>query len=136
MNKTIYHATERLKKHFTIRNMCMGVLIVFCVLEVHAIFSEVKTTSNIEDSYIQYKNGKIVRVADQITVDEIQPWMTFNYVTVVFKLPPLYLKTALGITDQRYPNIQIGRYAKLNNIDSTLLIKKIQQAIVVSTQNK
>jgi hypothetical protein len=45
-----------------------------------------------------------------LTVNAIQPWMTFNYLNVVFNLPVQYLQTTLSITDPHYPNIRIGSY--------------------------
>src|SRR4051812_12432281 len=37
-------------------------------------------------------------------VQLIQPWMTFDYIDVVFNVPPDYLKTKLSITDPHYPH--------------------------------
>ncbi|MGC9605252.1 MAG: hypothetical protein ABSF56_00620 [Minisyncoccia bacterium] len=44
----------------------------------------------------------------------IEPWMTFDYVSVSFKVPALYLMTALGISSSTagYPNLTLGRYAR------------------------
>lgn len=39
--------------------------------------------------------------------EEIQPWMTFDYLNKTFNLPEDYLKVSLNITDKSYPNITI-----------------------------
>lgn len=59
----------------------------------------------------------------------IEPWMTFQYVNQIFELPEDYLFTELLIKDQRYPNLEIRRYAKENNIVPSLLINQIIVAI-------
>ena len=62
-------------------------------------------------------------------INGINTWMTFDYVNVVFKLPPNYLKDGLAITDSRYPNIRIDRYAKEKGENKLQLLFKIQQLI-------
>ena len=42
----------------------------------------------------------------------IRPWMTFDYINTIFKLPKDYLKTELGITDNRYPRLSINQSAR------------------------
>ncbi len=61
--------------------------------------------------------------------DVIKPWMTFDYVNFLFRLPSGYLKDRLGITDPRYPNIRIDQYAKHHNINGLLFLQNVQQAI-------
>jgi hypothetical protein len=41
-------------------------------------------------------------------VNVIQSWMTFDYVNHIFALPPDMLKTALSITDPRYPRMPVA----------------------------
>ena len=134
MNKTISHFYGWIEKHVNLRKLLIIILVVFCVLEVHSIFSEIKSTYTADDSYVQYRHGKIMRVPDMPTVNDIAPWMTFNYINFVFKLPPEYLKNTLTISDARYPNIQIRTYAKINQIDQVLLIEKIKEAIIASVK--
>jgi len=50
-----------------------------------------------------------VRAPSIAEVDSIQGWMTFSYINKVFHLPADYLKTNLGITDGKYPNVTIGK---------------------------
>ena len=134
MNKTISHFYGWIEKHVNLRKLLIIILVVFCVLEVHSIFSEIKSSYTVNDSYVQYRYGKIMRVPDVPTVNDIAPWMTFNYINFVFKLSPDYLKNTLTISDTRYPNIQIRTYAKTNKIDQVLLIEKIKEAIIASVK--
>ncbi len=59
----------------------------------------------------------------------IGSWMTFNYLNVVFKLPPDYLRQQLAITDNRYPNVSIDAYSRRNHLDSQAVLLSIQKAI-------
>jgi hypothetical protein len=71
---------------------------------------------------------KILPLQDhQLQINDIQPWMTFDYVNVVFKLPKNYLKDILGISDQRYPNLRIDTYSKETNFNKPLLLQTIKK---------
>ncbi len=66
-------------------------------------------------------------------VDLIAPWMTFDYVSVSFKVPSSYLMASLGIPSSTagYPNITIGRYARSIATSSTAFTIEVQNAIKV-----
>jgi hypothetical protein len=68
-------------------------------------------------------------VAKRPSVTAIQPWMTFDYVNVVYKLPKNYMKDILGVNDTRYPNIRIDAYAEQSSIDTDLLLTTIRTYI-------
>lgn len=69
------------------------------------------------------------RIYHSVTVDTIGTWMTFNYLNVVFKLPPTYLQNSLAITDKQYPNVRIDTYIKRHGLSSTAFLAGIRQAI-------
>ena len=62
-------------------------------------------------------------------VSDIQLWMTFDYLNKVFGLPQNYLKQSMNIQDGRYPNLQLNRYAELNNINAQEFIKSVRSAV-------
>ncbi|NVN96578.1 MAG: hypothetical protein HXX18_15010 [Bacteroidetes bacterium] len=66
----------------------------------------------------------------ELDIKNIKPWMTFNYLNVIFKLNPLYLKNALNITDFKYPNIRIDKYARKKNINPQLYVEDIKNLII------
>jgi hypothetical protein len=70
-----------------------------------------------------------LKTADAPSVDSIQPWMTFDYVNVVYKLPTNYLKQILGISNSKYPNVRIDTYGKQSGIDQTLLLTTIKKYV-------
>jgi len=67
--------------------------------------------------------------AQKITPDQIRGWMTFRYVNLEFNLPSGYLKSALKITDSRYPNLSLDSLAKQQNISSASLIAKTVNSV-------
>ncbi len=62
--------------------------------------------------------------------DQIQSWMTFSYIDYIFNLPPDYLSKSLNINDSKYPNLGIRQYAKLNNLDSAVFLKQVQDSVI------
>ena len=75
-------------------------------------------------------NGHPTRLHRPITISDIRIWMTFDYLNVIFKLDPLYLKNTLIITDSKYPNISIEAYARHNRINPQVLLHNIGQIII------
>ena len=77
-------------------------------------------------SYLTNRHRRLVGVAD---VAYIAPWMTFDYITKIFKLPSTYLQQNLQINDSKYPLITLAQYAKKNNTNTGLLIENIQNVV-------
>ncbi|MCX6712150.1 MAG: hypothetical protein NT041_00475 [Candidatus Vogelbacteria bacterium] len=59
----------------------------------------------------------------------IQPWLTFDYINFVFRLPPNYLAGKLPVPDSRYPNISIEKYADRHNLDQKQFLTDLKAAI-------
>lgn len=61
----------------------------------------------------------------------IAPWMTFDYISVSYKVPVPYLTMALQISSstQGYPNITISRYARTIATSSAAFAKEVQDAV-------
>ena len=62
-------------------------------------------------------------------VNNIAPWMTFDFITRIFHLPSAYLQNALQITDVKYPNISLGTYARAHAIDSASFLAHVQAEV-------
>lgn len=65
----------------------------------------------------------------KIAVAEIQTWMTFDFLNKSFGLAPSYLKDGLTITNKRYPNITIDRWAKDTHESPSALLDRINKLI-------
>ncbi|HTH93026.1 MAG TPA: hypothetical protein VL576_00910 [Candidatus Paceibacterota bacterium] len=71
----------------------------------------------------------------QLSADDIQSWMTFDYINVVFKIPKDYFKNIFGITDSRYPNIRIDTYARDYSINPLVMISTVRYYINAYTSH-
>jgi hypothetical protein len=70
-----------------------------------------------------------LRSAHALAPEDVQTWMTFDYVNRVFGLPKEYLQQNLAIEEKGYPSIQIGRYAKQQHLDKEQLLSSIRNLI-------
>jgi len=61
----------------------------------------------------------------------IASWMTFDYVSVSYRVPADYLMTALDIPSSTpaYPNITLGRYARTVATSSEGVVNEVQNAV-------
>lgn len=59
----------------------------------------------------------------------IESWMTFGYINQVFDLPTSYLQHQLSIVDPKYPNMQVGRYAKSRGIEVAAFVLQVRYAV-------
>jgi hypothetical protein len=69
------------------------------------------------------------RTPPTISIENIQSWMTFDYLNKVFMLPPEYLQKELAITDNFYPRITIRKAAAEAMTNQTLYLKHLQDLI-------
>lgn len=61
--------------------------------------------------------------------EQIQGWMTFRYINLVFNLPPDYLKASLKISDPSYPSLTLNSWAKKSRISPQQLTQAVIKAI-------
>ena len=129
MQNNLTKAHNWFKKQRVAHILLIIILLAFCVIELKAIFADTQLVYHHHQTHLSYQNGKLVRAPDITTPDEIQGWMTFNYLNFIFKLPPSYLQKYFQITDTHYPNAQIARYARVHKLDPVALVKNIQTAV-------
>lgn len=110
----------RSKKDLIIKVLVIGVLFLVIAVEAKVVIREFDIPT-IEESFNYNRPVRRYVV--------IEPWMTFDYINKVFALPNNYLRSSLNIGDEKYPDLEIRRYARRQNLDSTELIKKIIVAI-------
>ncbi len=120
------------KNHWSI--ITIGILLVLLVLETRFFISSFHADyaqGVLRPDYHHHQRLPLVTSVGQSTpaVNVIQPWMTFDYVNVVYNVPSSYLKNILGINNPKYPNIRIDRYAKAVNMNQALLLQTIRQYI-------
>jgi len=59
----------------------------------------------------------------------IRPWMTFNYINTLFKVPPDYLKNNLSISDPSYPRLSLSEYAKYQQTNSAVVLSQVEDSL-------
>jgi hypothetical protein len=126
---------EHRKKIFkTTIVVIFALLFLISLIWFTSTFKQLYRTGNLEVDYSI--TGRPTRLHRPITISDIRVWMTFDYINVIFKLDPLYLKNTLAITDSKYPNISIEAYARHNRINPQVLLHNIEQAIINYPNNK
>jgi len=118
-----------LRRYMTGRNFLICILLVLCLVELRAFVLDLHRTFETAESYVSYQHGKIFYTPDAIAIQDIAPWMTFGYINFIFKLPPNYLEAKLHLSTGRYPNMQLTRYARMNNLNIVQLVQNVRQAV-------
>jgi hypothetical protein len=111
-----------------IRNIIVVALLILCAVELHALARDTKEARLNEDLRAS-RDGHHMLDRQKPEVADIDTWMTFEYINTVFKLPTEYLKNTLGIVDTQYPKIHIGKYARENHIDPSLVLENVKAAV-------
>jgi hypothetical protein len=62
-------------------------------------------------------------------IQDVKPWMTFEYLNMLFKLPPQHFKEVLHITSARYPRITIGGAAQRAGIPADIFVEKVKSVL-------
>ena len=128
--ESFFKRTHRwLKHHANVRAILIFILFVLCAFELESIWRGLEAAYTTTDPYITYHHGQIVHENPVVRTRDIQPWMTFQYVNFVFKLPPNYLADALVLTDPRYPKVQIGRYARTHALPLATFVQEVQTTV-------
>lgn len=118
-----------LTRHSFVRTAVIFILVFLCAFELDAILRGLRSTYLPDDLSVRYQHGQMIREQDIEQPSEIQPWMTFQYVNFIFKLPPTYLEGSLGIPASQYPNIQIVRYARMHDLPLNAFLQEVQAKV-------
>lgn len=102
------------------------VLLVLCIVVLVWFFYDVHFVYRHGAFHPHYHN----RESGLVTANDIQPWMTFDYVNFAFALPANYLRDTLNIKDLNYPRLQIGHYAKNNNLDQQKFLDELKKTVL------
>lgn len=107
-------------------------LILICLVSLAWFFSNIRRSYKSGTLQTEYRinHGHPIHLPTNLNPNSINNWMTFDYLNVVFKLPPDYLKNNLKINDPRYPNISLNHYIRENNFNSSIFLHNIQNLII------
>ena len=118
---------QKFKNILTPRLLVISFLIVVLIVSGIVLVKEYR---------VLYKIGVLKRpqhpreLPEKITINDIKPWMTFDYINKQFNLPDGYFKDALNISDSAYPNLPIDKFFKRDRIDPRTAVEKIKQLIL------
>ena len=130
MEKLIDRIHHWLARHSFVRTALIFILVLLCAFELDAILRGLRGASiDRTDMSLQYRHGQVIRQSDTAVPSDIEPWMTFQYINFIFKLPPSYLKDVLDIGDAQYPNIQLARYARMHDLPLDAYVTMVQQTV-------
>lgn len=106
------------------------VLVVLCVLLVrqYRIAARQGVISTERVNFANFVHHHTLSAAD---TGLIESWMTFDYVSISFKVPTSYFMTALGVSSStsRYPNITLGHYARIIATSSEAVTESVRSAV-------
>ena len=120
-----------------IRKLIRIILIILCIVSFLWLMIVYKQLYSEGDLRIEhnFKNHQIYSHQNQ-NINNIKIWMTFNYLNIIFRLDPNYLKNTFNISDPKYPNIRIDQYSRHQSINPFLFLYNIQKAITNYSNNK
>ncbi len=122
------HLNQAFGKGTRGRNLLITALLVLCAVQVNALTRDVRTAYQVDEFHREYERQHGLN-SNNPDINDIDTWMTFDYINAVFKLPEPYLKTALSIQDPQYPNLHIGKYARTNRLDAETALAKVRSAV-------
>ena len=113
------------------------ILAILCLISLIWFILSIKELRRSGELRSNYNFKKHLTYLHNITnANNIMPWMTFDYINVIFRLDPVYLKNNLMINDPRYPNIRIDNYTKRLHLNTQIFLHYLQQAITNYTHSK
>ncbi|MGE5297630.1 MAG: hypothetical protein ACM3KM_00515 [Acidobacteriaceae bacterium] len=102
--------------------------IIFCIFLVTTLLATADFFTSVRKGDLRMRGLQKDRTA--AIPQNIEPWMTFDYVNRVFGLPPDYVKEKLTIDDPRYPMVEIKSYAKKHSIDPLEFTGKVRETVM------
>ena len=105
----------------------LGILVLIFLFLCFLLVRQYNHTARVE--LMSLYRSRISSLGHPLTVSDlslIQPWMTFDYINVTFKIPPDVFKSSLVITDSRYPRLSLSRYAKEASTTPEAVITEVQ----------
>lgn len=108
-------------------NILIAVLVIACATALWWLVAGIH--SSYRQGSLRSRYHRRALITTPASPQQIQAWMTFDYINHIFNLTPDYLKQALNITDKKYPNVSLQSYAKQNNLNGQIFLQSIKQAV-------
>ncbi len=128
MKRHIDHVRHTFRKGTQARLVLIMSLVLLFGVEIGAFMRDIREAREIKAIHAEYGTPHRLDVINP-NIEEIDAWMTFEYLNIIFRLPENYLQENLALTDEKYPRISIGAYARRHDIDRTTLLANIRSLI-------
>ena len=116
--------TPKTKKIIAIITIIVGALAwIYVIVRVYEIRNQRQFAWR---NYLMTHRRRPVSSSD---ISYIAPWMTFDYITRVFDLPPTYLDQNLKVSNPKYPAITLMQYAKTTGTSTGAVIRNVQDLL-------
>ena len=106
------------------------VLVILCVFLVrqYRVTARQGTVSSERIRFAEIVRHHSLNASD---TDLVGPWMTFDYVSVSFNVPPSYLMSALEISSSTrgFPNITLGHFARTIGTSTEAVTEDVRNAV-------
>lgn len=112
-------------------------IMVYLGLLLAAQYRYIAREQAVHGKRMQISNFRKHRTLTIGDVSLIESWMTFDYIATAFRIPVDFIRTALGITDPRFPRMTLHKYAKIYGLDeqnfTTDVIKVVGEFFIGTT---
>jgi hypothetical protein len=109
-----------------------ALIVILVVLAALLIWNYIALTRAQIINAREIQLSAIVRAHGPLTASDvglIRPWMTFDYINTLYKVPPDYLETQLSITDPSYPRLSLSGYAKYDATSTAAVLGIVENSL-------
>ena len=118
-----------IKKNLSVTVNTILIILLACTTWYFVSSFESYYTNGELHTIYHYRDATRVSQDPKSIMHALHPWMTFDYITVVYRLPKDFLKNIFSITDPKYPNIRIDSYAKKTGLSVSVVLERIAENI-------
>jgi len=115
-----------------IKYAMIALVVVLFLLTVLFVWDYVSLTRARIINDREMELSTIVRNHGPLTANDVglvRPWMTFDYINTLFKIPPDYLRAQLSITDTSYPRLSLSGYAKYQQTSTAVVLAAVESSL-------
>ena len=124
------HATEKIVKY--LKYAIITLIVVLVLLGALFVWNYLSLMHARLINMRELQLSALVHDHGPLTANDvglIRPWMTFDYINALFKVPPDYLKANMSIMDTSYPRLSLSGYAKYQGTSTTAVLGVVENSL-------
>ena len=106
----------------------LGILVYLAML-LAAQYRYIAREQEAHGKRMQFSNFRRHHTLSIQDLSLIESWMTFDYISTVFRVPVAIIKTRLNIDDPRFPRTTLHRYAKMHGFADADFVSKVADVV-------